>query len=155
MERLKPMSRAKNKWRVNWRLPSTNEIGLFILGFIFFGIFDYAQNFFQDTGNIDAMTWFGMSAINLFWISIICYHIVLFTAIIRALLKPRTSHRWDFIFGSLAILGVYVIIGGALAGIYFGTVDVIPWFFSLPQVTLYHIGVVLQVLAFIWFVLTD
>jgi hypothetical protein len=142
--------------KINFRLPNRFELGMFILAFILFGILDYAQNLFQDTENINAVTRFGISAINLFWVSVILYHIVLFTAIFRAYNAKSTHYVYDFIFGTLAIVGVYGIVGGAIGGIYYQTNEAIPWFFGLTQITIYHIfGVGLQVMAFIWFASTE
>lgn len=145
---------TKSTWQVSWRLPDNQEIILFVLGFMFFGIFDYAQNHFQDV-SINVLSIFGIKALTLFWIFILAYHVVLFTAIFRAYAKKGTHYVWDFMFGTLAILGVYIMIGGAIAGIYYGTADLVPWFFHLSQINFYHLGVFLQVITFAWFVSTD
>jgi hypothetical protein len=144
------------KYKIKFKLPDRFELGLFILAFLLFGIFDYAQNHFQDVNNISVMSWFNIQSITLFWIGVIAYHIVLFTAIFRAYNMKSTHYIYDFIFGTLAILGVYFIIGGAIAGIYYDTNEAIPWFFGFTQIVMYHVfGVFLQLLAFIWFASTE
>ncbi len=143
-------------WKIKFRLPSKFETGLFVLGFIFFIIFDYAQNHFQDVNNIEVLSIFHISAMSLFWIFIGLYHITLYIAIIRSLAIKGTHPAWDFLVGTVAILGTYFLIAGAVGGIYYESTEAIPWFYNMAQITMYHIfGVSLQVFAFIWFVSTD
>ena len=78
---------------VNFRLPDRFETGLFILAGLFLIVFDYTQNMFQAHMDLAYKTlFFGMSAINLFWLTFVGYHIVLFIAYFRAIRKKGTHY---------------------------------------------------------------
>ena len=142
--------------KIVFRAPDKGEWALFIFGFIMFGILDYAQNAFQVPHTIHYMTVFGIEAITLFWISVLLYHLALFTAFYRAIHIRGTHHFWDWLVGTVAFIGVYFLIVGGIAAIYYLPNQAVPWIFGFAQITAYHIfGVGFQVAALLYFMFTD
>lgn len=142
---------------INFRLPDRFELGLFILAGLFLIVFDYAQNTYQHYMDIHHTTIvFGLSAINLFWITFVLYHIVLFIAYFRSIRKKGTNYIWDWAFGSLAFVGMFFLLVGGIGAIYFKPSESLPFFFDIGQITVYHFGgVVLQLIGLGYFMVTE
>ena len=149
----------KNIWR-SIRLGLPDKIEGFFLGGMFLFLYwqDVLQNKFQDLGLGHQVTWItGITtkAINLFWVTIIFYHIFLFSVIARSIwLKRSTHHYLDFIIGAIMIIGIFFVITGAIAGIYFETNVPIEWFFNITQINIYHIGIAIQIIGALYFSIT-
>jgi len=143
---------------VNWRFPNRWELGLFVLGIIFFMAFDYAQNGYQIPGVdfSDPSIVFGMPFITLFWIGFAGYVIILIVAITRAILRRTTHVYLDLFFGMLMTVGLYALTAGGIAAGYFAQTEAIPWIFNLAQINFYHIfGVLTQIVGAVWFFVSD
>lgn len=143
--------------KIDFRLPDRFELGLFVLAGLFLILFDYAQNTYQHFMDINHPTIvFGMTAINLFWITFILYHIVLFIAYFRSIRKKGTHYIWDWIFGSLAFIGMFFLLVGGIGAIYFTPTEGLPFFFNIGQITVYHFGgIVLQIVGLVYFMVTE
>lgn len=143
--------------QVNFRLPDRIEWGLFVLAGLFLIVFDYAQNTYQHFMDIHYPTIvFGLSAINLFWVTFVLYHIVLFTAYFRAIRKKGTHYIWDWLFGSLAFVGMFFLLVGGIGAIYFKPQEALPFFFNIGQITVYHFGgIILQLIGLGYFMVTE
>ena len=143
--------------KVNFRTPDRFELGLFILAGLFLIIFDYTQNMFQHFMDLNYPTlFFGMSAINLFWLTFVAYHIVLFIAYFRAIRKKGTYYAWDWAFGSLAFVGMFFLLVGGIGAMYFAPSEALPFFFNIGQITVYHFGgILLQLIGLGWFIITE
>ena len=145
------------KKRLTFKLPDRFELGLFVLAGLFLIVFDYTQNMFQKFQDLAYRTiFFGMQAINLFWITFLAYHVVLFVAYFRAIRKRTTSYYYDWAFGSLAFVGMFFLLVGGIGAMYFQPTMALPFFFNIPQITVYHFGgVVLQLIGLGYFIITD
>lgn len=92
----------------------------------------------------------------LMWTSFLTFHILLMIVIGRSIWKrDSTSKIIDLIIGVIILIGVFLLLIPTvlmLSG--FGTDYVIPWFFNLGRTTVYHIGVLIQVLGMIYFAMT-
>tara|TARA_Y100000310_G_C20685663_1_gene818771 strand:+ start:1248 stop:1715 length:468 start_codon:yes stop_codon:yes gene_type:complete len=114
-----------------------------------FGL-DYKVTFYQDLG---ALGTFQMKAITLFWVAIIIFHILLVSVFTLSILKRGTFYGFDLIAGIVALLGLVILVSGALLTIYTAKVPV--FWGTIAVVTYYHVGILLEVLAGLWFASTE
>jgi uncharacterized membrane-anchored protein YitT (DUF2179 family) len=148
----------KNK--IKFSLPKFNwELGLVVLAFLLFMVFDFGQNALQPSSagassNWYGVTWFGLTNLATFWIFFALYNIVLFIIYGRALRSRKTSYKFDVIFGVIAFIGLLAILGGGIGAMYFNGDAVLPYI-GLQQITFYHIGVACQLIALLYFILTE
>ena len=149
------MSKSK-KWRLSFGYPTNKELALVVIAFIFFWVMDASQNIAQGSAEpFKTMTWWGLSALLSWWVFFILYNIALFFVFARSLRKPATSYKYDVIFGITAFVGLLFILGAGIFAFY-GTGDTpIPYFLNIPQITVYHIGIGMQLSALLYFILTD
>lgn len=131
----------------------------FLIGalFLFLFLFDVLQNKFQDLGldyRVHITSGITFNAIAGFWVVILIYHIILMALIVRSVWEKGTHHIWDYIIGALTLIGLFIIIAGAIAGIYFDASEAISWMFNIKQITFYHMGVALQVIGALYFLMT-
>lgn len=144
------------KKNINFKLPDRFELGLFMLAGLFLIIFDYSQNMFQFHKDLNYITLFGITAINLFWITFVAYHATVFTAFFRALSKKGTHYIYDWVFGSLIFVGMFALLVGGIGAMYVSPREPLVFFFNIAQIDLYHFGgVLLQLIGLGWFVVTE
>jgi hypothetical protein len=93
-------------------------------------------------------------AINLFWVSLVLFHLGLMVLITRSVVKDKKKDYFDFIFGLLATFGVFALISATISGIYFGTGPV-EWFFNVKQTYLFASGFIMEVVALLYFAFTE
>lgn len=146
--------RKSLKWK--WELPSRFELLLLALASICLIIFDFAQNMYQKPASIHVNTILGVEAITVFWVFFVLYAFFLVWLYALAIYSRGTSHKWDFLFGSLAIVGSMFILVGAIASIYYEPSEGVSFFYNISQITLYHFfGIALQIISLGYFFLTE
>lgn len=152
------MKRKKKKQKkIKYGLP--DKIEGFLIGGMIFLLFlaDILQNKIQDFGlDYPVSIWAGMTvlAINLFWIAIALYTIFLTLIISRSIWTRGTSHKLDVAVGIMAFIGLVIVVVGAIGAFYFQPPEPIPWVYNIPQITFYHIGMALEVIAGLYFSIT-
>jgi len=127
--------------------------GIFLLLFLF----DVLQNKFLDLGldyKVNVFSGLQFTALNGFWIVVLIYHFVLMGLILRSVWDRGTHKYYDYIVGAITIVGLFLIIAGAIAGIYFDAHQAIPWLFNMAQINIYHLGISLQVFGALYFLIT-
>lgn len=147
---------ANNKWKLKFSLPKNLELVMVILAFLFFIVMDASQNIAQgSTMPFETITWFGLSALVSWWVFFGLYNVMLFFVFGRSLRQQATSYKYDLIFGILAFVGLLFILGAGI-GAFYVTADVpLSYMFNLPQITGYHIGIFCQLIALLYFIITD
>jgi hypothetical protein len=97
-----------------------------------------------------------ISMIGLLWVSFLLFHIFLFIIIGRSIWKRGTTHHYlDLVAGILVVAGVFLLLIPTIVMLMGKSPDwVMPWFFNLGRITVYHIGVVIQVIGMIYFAVT-
>lgn len=142
--------------KINFKLPTRFEWGLFILAGIALIIFDWTQNMFQSTQDLDYLLWGFIPALTLFWISFIVYHVFLFIAYARALSRRTTHYIWDWLAGTIAFAGMFFLLVGGIGAMYFQPSEALPFFFNMPQIDVWHfLGIALQIVGLLYFILTE
>lgn len=147
----------RRKKLVKYAIPSKIESILIGMLFLLLFLFDILQNKFQDLGLDYEVTVFSgltFTAITGFWIALIIYLFIFFALIIRSAWDRATHPNIDYFIGIITLFGLFMIVTGAIGGIYFGTNEGITWLFNLKQINLYHIGVALQVIGALYFLVT-
>ena len=139
---------------IKFELPPRVEWGLFIIAGLFLILFDWTQNAFQSNQDLYYSV-LGIPAIYLFWITFILYHLILFVAYFRAIRRRGTHYIYDWIFGSLSFFGMFFLLVGGIGAMYFQAEQGLPFFFNVAQITLYHVGVGLQLLGLGYFIVTE
>jgi hypothetical protein len=151
---------SNKKWKLSFGLPSNIELGLVVLAFLFFILFDSAQNIGQGAlfygGNpFTVITWYGLSAVLAWWIFFASYNIVMFIVFGRALRSRKTSYKYDVIFGIISFVGLIFILGAGVGAFYFKPEEGIPYFLNIAQISIYHFGVFCQLVALTYFIITQ
>lgn len=147
------------KWKLNFGKPSNFELGLVVLAFIFFIIFDSAQNLGQS--GIDAgttftiLTWWGLSAIFSWWLFFALYNVTMFIVFGRALRSRKTTYKYDVIFGIISFVCLLFIIGAGVGAFYYKPEEALPYALNIPQITLYHVGILGQLVSLAYFIITE
>lgn len=93
----------------------------------------------------------------LMWTAFVTFHIFLMIVIGRSIWKKQdsTHHYIDLIAGIVILIGVFaLLIPTVLMLSGFGTDYMIPWLFNIGRTTLYHIGILIQVIGLIYFAVT-
>lgn len=141
---------------INFKLPDRFEWALFIIAGLALIVFDWTQNMFQHFEDLNYILWGFIPAITLFWITFVVYHVVLFIAYARAIGKRGTHYVWDWVFGSLAFAGMFFLLVGGIGAMYYSPSEALPFFFNIPQITVYHFyGIVAQLVGLGYFIITD
>lgn len=148
------------KWKLKFGLPKGWELSIIIVVFILFALLDSTQNTYQPSGvndgvNLGATTWFGVSAVSGFFLFFVLYNLGLFVIFSRALRKPSTSYRFDLVAGITAFVGLLLILSAGIGAIYFSAEEGLPYMLNIPQITVYHAGIFLQLISLLYFMLTD
>lgn len=145
----------KHKWTLKFASPSKGELVLVVIAALSLILLDAGQNVAQESANpFTAMTWWGLSALASWWIFFSIYNIALFAVFSRALRHPATSSRWDVMFGILGFVMLLFLLGAGIAAFYVQPDAGIPYFFNVPQITLYHVAILGQWLTLLYFTLT-
>jgi hypothetical protein len=148
----------KNKKRLQFGLPSKVE-GFLIVGMVFLlFLIDILQNKIQDFGMDYVVTYATagkvMPAIDIFWIAIFLF--TFFAALVfgRSIREGRTDRKIDLIFGTMMFIGLVLIVAGAIAAFLHAAPQPVPWFYGIPQITFYHIGMLMEIVAALYFGIT-
>jgi len=143
--------------RINFQLPTRFEWALFIIAGVTLMIFDYSQNVFQAFGDLHHPSFIpGVTTLALFWITFAIYHIVLFIAYGRAIIRRGTSYMLDWVFGSIVFVGMFFLLVGGIGAMYYSPTDSLPFFFNIPQITVYHFyGILLEIIGLGYFIITE
>jgi hypothetical protein len=119
-------------------------------------LLDYFQNTFQKPSNIHVNTIFGIEAINGWWIFFLLYAVLVIMLYVNAIKSRGTGHTWDWLFGSMAVIGMAGLLVGGIGAIYYEPNQGLPFFYSMKQIDLYHFGgVLLQLVSLGYFFLTE
>lgn len=150
----------RKKWKLSFGLPSNIELGLVVIAFLAFIVMDASQNLFQGAlfygGNpFTVMTWWGLSAVLSWWIFFALYNVMMFIVFGRALRSRKTSYKYDVIFGIISFVGLIFILGAGVGAFYFKPEEGIPYFLNISQITVYHFGILCQLVALAYFIITE
>lgn len=150
--------KSKTKKRIQFGLPSKVE-GFLIGGMIFLlFLIDILQNKIQDFGMDYVVTYATagkvMPAIDIFWVAVFLY--TFFAALVfgRSIWEGRTDRKVDLIFGTMMFIGLVLLIAGAIAAFLHAAPEGVSWFYFIPQITFYHIGMAFSVIAAMYFAIT-
>jgi hypothetical protein len=144
-----------SRLRLNFQLPGRFELFLLVMAGLFLIVFDWTQNMFQSHENLNYPL-LGTPAIYLFWLTFIAYHIMLFIAFGRAIKIRGTHYLFDWVAGSIAFMGMFFLLVGGIGAMYYAPEEALPFFFNIPQITIYHFGgVAMQLLALGYFIVTE
>lgn len=142
------------KLKFDW--PGKFELAL--VGMLIFTLFwlDVLQNKLFDLGLNHNVTFFGglvMPAIQLFWMVVALYIIILLTLVMRNLWMKNSLHLFDYIVGVVVVYSLVIIVAGISGGLALGS-NPIPWLFNLRQIDIHHIALVFQIAGAFYFLLT-
>jgi hypothetical protein len=144
------------KWKFAFGKPTRFELGFVILAFLFFIWMDASQNIGQGSAEpFKTMTWWGLSAIFSFGLFFALYNVMLFVVFGRALRSRKTSYKYDVIAGITGFVGLLFILGAGIFAFYGDADTLIPYLLNLPQITAYHFGIACELLALLYFIITE
>lgn len=145
------------KWKFKLGLPKFNwELGLVALAFLSFIVMDASQNILQGhRGDFSVMTWWGLSALFSWWLFFALYNVMLFIVYGRALRSRKTSYQYDVIFGITAFIGLLFILGAGIGAMYFGADAPLNYLGGLAQISAYHFGIFCNLLALLYFIVSE
>jgi hypothetical protein len=148
----------KTNKKLQWGLP--NKVEGFLIGSLLLLLFliDILQNKIQDFGLGYAVTFATAGhlvlAINLFWIAVGLFTIISVLVFSRSIWQGRTDRKVDVFFGVLMFLGLVLLVAGAIGAFNFQAPEAVAWFYGLPQITFYHIGMLMEIIAGLYFATT-
>jgi len=136
-----------------------------VLSIILYGLFFYLFNDLVNMMSSSPVGWMAVGTpisgikiplISLLWISFALFHVFLFIVIGRSIWKrSSTHHYYDLFAGIFIVLGVFLLLIPTIVMLMGESPDyIMPWFFNLGRITVYHIGVTFQVIGMIYFALT-
>jgi len=144
--------------KIQFRFP--NKIEGFLIGGMIFLLFmmDILQNKIQDFGLDYSVTYFTagktVPAIDLFWVAIILFTIFATLVFSRSIWEGRKDRKIDVFFGCLMFVGLILIVAGAIAAFSFKGHEPVPWFYNIPQISFYHIGMLTEIIGGLYFATT-
>jgi len=97
------------------------------------------------------------SGIVAFWITVIIFHIALFTVIARSVIvegRNKTSNSLDYLAGFLAVVGIYCVLTATIYWLYKGQLN-IEFLWNISSNVLLRLGFIIEALAIIWFGITE
>jgi hypothetical protein len=150
--------KLKSQRRIQFGLPS--KVEGFLIGGMIFLLFmvDIIQNEIQNFGLGYYVTFATaghlIKAIDLFWIGILLFTIFAVFVFSRSIWEGRTDRKIDIFFGGLMFVGLVLLIAGAIGAFNFQPAQGVPWFYGLPQITIYHIGMLMEIIAGLYFAIT-
>jgi hypothetical protein len=141
--------------RIAFGLPKRFEIFLLVMYSLLLFLFDINQNKRIDFGPdymVTVFEGFKINAGDLALVALILFHLVLFTLFVYSLKRPGTHEYWDIAIGALALFGVAILLAG-----YMNEINNVPTYFfvELESVSFYHIGIAFQIIAAVYWSLTD
>ncbi len=150
--------KSKSQRKIHFGLPSKLE-GFLIGGMIFLlFMIDILQNKVQDFGMDYAVTYATaghvIPAIDLFWIGIGLFTIFAVFVFSRSIWQGRTDRKIDIFFGVFMFIGLVLLVAGAIAAFNFQAPVGVPWFYGLPQISFYHVGILMEIIASLYFAIT-
>jgi hypothetical protein len=147
----------KNK-RLQFGLP--DKVEGFLVGALIFLLFliDILQNKIQDFG-LDYVVTYATAgkvipAIDIFWIAVFLFTIVAVFLFSRSIWQGRTDRKIDIIFGVIMFVGLILLIAGAIGAFLYKAPEGVIWFYGIPQITFYHIGMLMEIIAGMYFAIT-
>jgi hypothetical protein len=148
----------KTKQKVKFELPSKVEGFLvFAMAMLIF-LIDILQNKIQDFGMNYVVTYASagklLPAIDLFWIAVFTYTIITVFLFSRNIWEGRLDRKVDILFGIFMFVGLVLLVAGAVAGFTHSAPQPVSWFYYVPQITFYHIGMLFSIIGGLWFAIT-
>jgi|PlaIllAssembly_1097288.scaffolds.fasta_scaffold00281_3 hypothetical protein len=147
----------KNK-RLQFGLP--DKVEGFLVGALIFLLFliDILQNKIQDFG-LDYVVTYATAgkvipAIDIFWIAVFLFTIVAVFLFSRSIWQGRTDRKIDIVFGVIMFVGLILLIAGAIGAFLYKAPEGVIWFYGIPQITFYHIGMLMEIIAGMYFAIT-
>lgn len=96
--------------------------------------------------------------VGIMWFSFVMFHIFLMVVIGRSMWKKgidQTHHYYDLTAGIIILLGTFFMLIPTIVMLMGQGPDwIMPWFFNIGRITLYHIGIAIQVLGLVYFAFT-
>jgi hypothetical protein len=152
------MSDVKKRKKIRFGFPK--KIEGFLIGGMIFLLFmlDILQNKIQDFGLDYVVTYFTagktVPAIDLFWVAVIGFTIFATLVFSRSIWEGRKDMKVDVFFGIIMFVGLVLIIAGAIAAFSFKGPEPVPWFYNIPQISFYHIGMLMEIIGGLYFAIT-
>lgn len=144
------------KWNFKFGFPSKFELGLVVLAFLFFMVMDASQNILQSFhGNLGVMAWWGLSALLSWWLFFVGYNVVLMIVYARSLRSRKTAYQYDTIAGIVGFVGLLFILSAGIGAMYFDASEPISWMNGIGQITLYHLGIALNLATLLYFIVSE
>ncbi len=137
-------------------IPHVVDISLTAILILSLFLFDVLQNKFLDFGLdklVFATSTISFKAINAFWIVFGIYFVVLLTLIVRSIWFKESHPVLDYIVGIITMFGLFLMVISITAGIQ--GIDTIHWFFNLNRLNLWHLGIAIQILGFLYWLFTE
>jgi hypothetical protein len=139
-----------------FKLPKRTEIFLIVLAFVSLFFLDVSENKVLDKGLDYKTTWFGdiqTKAISNFYVGIFVYFVSLLLILALAIFSRSTHWGYDLFFGGIGLFGLFFMGMGWIAD--FHQVGV-PFFGTMLQaISTYHLGISSQIIALLWFGVTE
>ena len=145
-------------WKVKFKEPDKIEKRILAAMVIFGVLWWISSNLFLQQGTSwqpHLISSILLPGVTVFWVSLIAYHILMMTIIVRSILKRGgTDNKYDYIVGFTMIIGVFCVITSVLYGVYNGK-PLIEFFYDVPYMTLFAIGFLIEALGTTWFAFTE
>lgn len=144
--------------RIKFGLPS--KVEGFLVGALIFLLFliDILQNKIQDFGMGYVVTYATagkvIPAIDIFWIAVFLFTFVAVLLFGRNIWEARYDRKIDLFFGVIMFLGLVLLVSGAIAAFLYKAPQGVVWFYGIPQITFYHIGMLMEVISAMYFAIT-
>lgn len=152
------MKTKKTHKKLQWGLP--NRVEGFLIGGMLLLLFliDILQNKIQDFG-LDYVVTYSTAgkvipAIDIFWIAIFLFTIFACLVFSRSIWEGRTDRKIDLFFGTLMFVGLILLVAGAIAAFTHAAPEAVSWFYYIPQITFYHIGMLFEIIGGLYFAVT-
>ena len=150
--------KTKKHRKIQWGLPSKVE-GLLVGGLIFLlFLIDILQNKIQDFGLQYVVTYATagkvIPAIWVFWVAIFLFTIFAVFLFSRSIWQGRTDRKVDVLFGIFMFAGLVLIVAGSIGAFLYKGPDPVSWFYNIPQISFYHIGMGMEIIAGLYFAIT-
>jgi len=145
---------------VNIKLPGRLEaIGIMVMLFSLFALFQ-ASNLYLIAG-INWTTHFSgtipLPGALMFWLFFILFHLSTMFVSARSLLirgKNNTWNGFDFAFGFLMIIGLYLIVISTIYGVFKGETN-IEFLWNIKYPILMNIGFTIETIGMLWYAFTE
>ena len=136
-----------------------------VLSIILYGLAFYLFNDMINLMSNDVLGWKATGTIlsgiqvpivNIMWVGFALFHVFLFLVVGRSIWKKDSTHHYfDLVAGVFIFIGVFLLLIPTVVMLMGENPDfIMPWFFNLGRITVYHMGVVLQVIGMIYFAMT-